>query len=70
MRALEIITYVFAVLAALVLFAGESAANGAPQEAAAASLAAAMVIIPYCVSATAQRRAILRRLEESRDEFK
>jgi hypothetical protein len=55
MRVMEIITYIAAVIAAFVLFATESSANGAPQEAAGAALALGIVVIPYCVTATMQR---------------
>lgn len=64
MRALEILTYVGAVVGALFLFA-TFGATGAPQEAAGAALAIAFVAIPYCVCATVQRRKLISRLEES-----
>jgi ABC-type phosphate transport system permease subunit len=58
---MEIITIICGVLAALILIAGIGGANGAPQEAAAAALAVAIVGIPYCITATLQRRALLKR---------
>lgn len=65
MRVMEIITYIAAVLATLVLFFGISSANGAPQEASVAALAAAMTIIPYAITGTLQRRALLDRFRDS-----
>lgn len=61
MRVMKIITYVAAAIAALVLFATESAANGAPQEAAGAALSLAIIVIPYAVMATMQRAALIAR---------
>ena len=60
MRAMEIITYICGALATLVLILGIVGANGAPQEAAAAAIAGALVVIPYCITATLQRRELLR----------
>jgi hypothetical protein len=62
---MEVITYIAAVLATLVLFLGESSANGAPQEASVAALAAAMTIIPYAITGTLQRRSLLDELRKS-----
>lgn len=67
MRAMEVITYIMAVLASLVLILGISGAAGAPQEAAAGAVAAAMVIIPYAITATMQRRSVLQRLAKADD---
>jgi microcompartment protein CcmK/EutM len=58
-RAMTIITYIGAGLATLILFATFSSASGAPQEAAGAALALAVVAIPYCVTATLQRARLL-----------
>jgi hypothetical protein len=56
------VTYFAAIVASLVLFGTESAANGAPQEAAGAALALGIAVIPYCISSTMQRAKILERL--------
>lgn len=64
MKALEILTYIGAVIGALFLLM-TFGANGAPQEAAGAALAIAFVAIPYCVCATVQRRKLMSRLEVS-----
>ncbi|WP_380786841.1 hypothetical protein [Sphingomonas sp. R86521] len=42
----------------------ESAANGAPQEAAGAALALGIAIIPYCISSTMQRADVIARLRD------
>lgn len=60
MKALEIITYIGCALGALMLL-GTFAASGAPQEAAGAAMAVAFCVIPYCITATVQRAALLRR---------
>jgi hypothetical protein len=60
MRAMEVVTYICGAIAAFILIVGFTAANGAPQEASAAALAAALVIIPYCITATMHRRAALK----------
>lgn len=62
MRAWEIVTYICAAIGGFLLFTGLAGANGAPQEAAAAAIAAAFVIIPYAVTSTMQRREILKKL--------
>lgn len=66
MRAMEITTHVLATLAGVVLLVGELGANGAPQEAAVASLAAAIAIIPYVITATMQRRELMNRHHDPR----
>jgi ribosomal protein S9 len=63
MRIMEIVTMAFGALAVLVLIGGVMGAAGAPQEAAAAAIAIALVGIPYCITATLQRRALLKRGE-------
>jgi hypothetical protein len=50
MKAMFIVTIIAAVISGLVLLLGISSANGAPQEAAAAAIAAAFTIIPYCIA--------------------
>lgn len=64
MRALEILTFIGAVIGAFFLLA-TFGANGAPQEAAGAALAIAFVAIPYCACATLQRRKLMSRLDAS-----
>lgn len=64
MKIMQVVTYIAAVIAALLLLGTESAANGAPQEAAGAALALAVVAIPYCVTATIQRAALLNRARD------
>jgi hypothetical protein len=61
MRIMEIITYIAAVIAVLVLWATEATANGAPQEAAGAAFAIGIAVIPYCITATMQRSRLLDR---------
>ncbi|RZT56979.1 hypothetical protein EV283_1036 [Sphingomonas sp. BK036] len=58
------VTYVAAILAAVVLFATESTAAGAPQEAAGAALALGIAIIPYCISSTMQRADLITHLRD------
>lgn len=60
MRIFEILTYIGCVIGMLLLFS-TFAATGAPQEAAGAAMAVAFCVIPYCVTATLQRAALLRR---------
>jgi len=64
MKIMQVVTYIAAVIAALILLGIESAANGAPQEAAGAALALAVVAIPYCVTATIQRATLLNRAKD------
>lgn len=45
-----IITILCSLIGALVAFVGVSEANGAPQEAAAAAMGIAFVVIPYCLA--------------------
>jgi len=45
-----IITAISSVLGALTAIGGVSAANGAPQEAAAAAMGVAFAVIPYCLA--------------------
>lgn len=47
---LWIITAMSSVLGALTAIVGISAANGAPQEAAAAAMGVAFAVIPYCLA--------------------
>ena len=60
MKVLEILTYIGCAIGTLFLLLafGE---NGAPQEASAAAMAVAFCVIPYCVTATLQRSALLQR---------
>jgi membrane protein implicated in regulation of membrane protease activity len=66
MRVWEIATFISAALAGVILLLGVGGAAGAPQEAAAAAIALALVAIPYCVSATLQRRELVRLLRVDR----
>jgi len=59
MRAMQIITYVCGALAALMLFSTFGSSKSAPQEAAGAAMALALVAIPYCVTATMQRARLM-----------
>lgn len=63
MRVMETVTIVCGALALLILVGGVIGSNGAPQEAAAAAIAMALVGIPYCITATLQRRALLKKSE-------
>jgi hypothetical protein len=47
---LFVITIVASIISAIFRFVGVVSANGAPQEAAAAAMAAAITIIPYCMA--------------------
>jgi hypothetical protein len=47
---LFVITIVAAIISAILLLVGVVRANGAPQEAAAEAMAAAITIIPYCMA--------------------
>ncbi len=47
---LWITTAIFSVLGGLTVIVGISAANGAPQEAAAAAMGIAFAVIPYCLA--------------------
>ncbi len=49
-KTLWVITAICAVLGALITVIGISAANGAPQEAAAAAVGVAFTVIPYCLA--------------------
>ena len=49
-KILWVITAVGAVLGALTVVGGVMAANGAPQEAAAAAVGVAFAVIPYCLA--------------------
>ena len=60
---MKIVTYLAAVLAVLILVTGLAGASGAPQEAVVVSLALAVVLIPYAVTATAQRSRLIRLVE-------
>ncbi|HYJ30576.1 MAG TPA: hypothetical protein VEW25_09580 [Allosphingosinicella sp.] len=62
MKTLEIATFIGAGIGALFLLLAFGA-TGAPQEAAAAALAVAFTVIPYCVASTVHRRE-MRRLAE------
>jgi len=63
MKIFSIMTFIAAGLAAVFLFGGVSGARGAPQEAAAGAVAAAMVVIPYAVTSILQRARIIHLLE-------
>jgi hypothetical protein len=58
MKIFEILTYVGCGIGMLLLMS-TFAANGAPQEAAGAAMAVAFCVIPYCITATMQRSALL-----------
>lgn len=60
MKIFEILTYVGCGIGALLLLA-TFGANGAPQEAAGAAMAVGFCVVPYCVTATLQRAALLRK---------
>ena len=60
MRFFEILTFIGAALGGLVLILGVFGASGAPQEAAAAGIAIALVAIPYCITATLHRGELIR----------
>ena len=66
LRVFEVLTWIGAALGGLMLFGGLSAANGAPQEAAAAAMAVALVVIPYCILGMLQRRQMLKELAHPR----
>ena len=59
MKAFEVITSICAVLAALMLLVAFTGSNGAPQEAAGAAMAVALVVIPYCVLSMLQRKKLI-----------
>lgn len=59
MRAMTIITYICGACAALLLLSTFGASASAPQEAAGAAMALALVAIPYCVTATMQRAKMM-----------
>jgi hypothetical protein len=61
MAVFEVLTYVGAAFGFLFLLLGLTTSTGAPQEAAAAAMACAFVIIPYCVTSALQRAEMLRR---------
>lgn len=44
------VTMLMSAIGAIVAFTGMAAANGAPQEAAAAAMGLAIAVIPYCFS--------------------
>jgi len=62
---LKFASYAGSALALLLLVTGFPAASGAPQEAVVAALAAAIAIIPYTASATAQRARLIRLAERT-----
>lgn len=53
-RAMFILTIIGALLGAVVLVIGVAGASGAPQEAAAAAIAVALAVIPYCLARAAE----------------
>jgi hypothetical protein len=60
MKVLEILTYIGCAIGTLFLLMAFGA-NGAPQEASAAAMAVAFCVIPYCLTATVQRAALLKK---------
>lgn len=56
---LEVVAMIGAILGGLVLIMTFTSANGAPQEAAGAALSLGLAVIPYCLAAIFQRRAII-----------
>ena len=66
MGVLRVISYAGALIGAFGLLLA-FAMPGAPQQAAAAAMAACFAIIPYCISATAHRAAILKALRKSEE---
>jgi len=64
-RLFEILTYIGAVLALLML-ATAFGVSSAPQEAAAAAIGLCFVAIPYCVAGTLQRREMLNRTKAAK----
>jgi uncharacterized membrane protein YdfJ with MMPL/SSD domain len=67
MLIMQKITLICAGLAALMFFSTLMLANGAPQEAAGMAMAIALTLIPYCVTSTLQRAAILKALKPEED---
>ena len=49
-KLLWFVTIIGSMLGGLVMFVGVNEAKGAPQEAAAAAMAVAMAVIPYCLA--------------------
>jgi outer membrane lipoprotein SlyB len=64
MKATSIIALIFAVIGGFILLTGIGAANGAPQEAAAAAIALAVAGIPYMIASLLQRERIMRLMDE------
>lgn len=59
MKLMTIVTYAAGALSLLMLLVAIFGSNGAPQEAAGAALALAVIAIPYCITATMQRAKLL-----------
>jgi ABC-type phosphate transport system permease subunit len=63
MAFLETLTLIAAVVAGLIMLMVFTASGSAPQEAAGAAMALAIVAIPYCATRILQGRAMLRALD-------
>ena len=57
----EAITFLGVLLGAFLLFMTFTSASGAPQQAAGAAMAMAVVVIPYCMTAMLQRAELLKK---------
>jgi len=62
---LEVVTTLGAIFGVLLLVFAFTAATGAPQEGAAAALAVAVTVIPYCLAAMAARLEMSERQKKS-----
>jgi len=60
-----VLTIIGAVLGGEVLFATFASAKGAPQEAAGAALAVALVVLPYCFARACSEFSALRRRQRA-----
>lgn len=59
-KAFEVLTYIGFVLGTILMIGVFAEASGAPQEAAGAAMAAACVVLPYCILAMLQRQELIR----------
>lgn len=64
LKLFEVLTWLGAVFAALLAFGTLSGGASAPQQSVGISFALTLVVIPYCVLSTLQRKELLRRLSE------
>lgn len=63
-RLFEILTIIGTVIGALVFFVTIVSANSIPQQAGGTTMALAFAVIPYCLSSTSQRRALIKQQKE------